>query len=444
MMKDNVISVSQFLNRIKSVVNTQPQFQNVIIEGELSNFTAHRSGHFYFSLKDENASIRAVMFRSSSMSVKFKPKDGDKVVVVGSLDVYAQTGQMQLMVRKMNLDGLGDLHLEYERLRKALFEKGYFDTQHKKPLPTYPKTIGIITGENTAAHADMARTLSERWPYAQVHYFYSLVQGEYAKDNLIQALQLADQANLDVILIARGGGSIEDLWPFNELELVMAVFEANTPIISGIGHESDTTLVDYVSDYRAATPTAAVVAASPHMTNVLEDLRNFKNQMYLQTTNKLKYNKDKLLQVQQTRTFRNPISLFDSHYMALDLFNNKLSAHTKIFHAYQQELQKMRMLFSQNIGNKLLHQQYKQQTFEGELIKKIDQKLQIQSYTLGQLFHKFDLLNPFKLMKKGYSIALKENKTLTSIKQVDIDDELNIKLMDGELTTKVIKKKELK
>ena len=461
MMQKDTLSVSEFVYKIKNVVNDEPQFQNVAIVGELSNFTAHGSGHFYFSIKDDKASMRAVMFRSNSFKVKFKPKDGDKVVVIGSLDLYPQSGQIQMVIRQMNLDGLGDLYIEFEKLKKELSEKGFFDESHKKKIPEYPKNIGIITGENTAAHADMKRTAQERWPYATIHYFHSLVQGEFAKDDLIKQVKNADAKGLDVIIMARGGGSIEDLWPFNELELVIEVFNSKTPIISGIGHESDTTLVDYVSDYRAATPTAAVVVATPDAKEIKESLRNTKNNMYRSTVTKLNDQKRELEAIQNTRTFKNPNTLFDTHYMTLDLLNSKLISRTNLFHQTQKEIERLNQGYYENLNRKFFvyhHElkmidkdhitmiqnliQRKKQAYldlEPKLIQHLDLKLNDSKQALIQLFNKFDLLSPFKIMKRGYGILSKNDRVIKTIQDVKENEVIDIRLEDGFIEAQVLK-----
>lgn len=432
------ITVSEFVSKIKSVVNLEPQFKNVSIVGELSNFTHHNSGHFYFSIKDKEATLSAVMFRSHAQRVKFKPKQGDKVVIMGDLDVYKATGRIQMMVRQMNLDGLGDLYAEFERLRTHLQKQGLFDVEHKKAIPLYPKKIGVITGENSAAAADMHTTLSNRWPLAKVTYYYSLVQGEFAKDALIEALEKADNDGLDVIIMARGGGSIEDLWPFNEEELVYKIFEAKTPIITGVGHESDITLVDYVADYRAATPTAASVKATPDIHQLYEDLRNYKNAMYRSTVSLLTKEKTHLENIQSKHVFKRPEAIFDRYYMALDIFNAKLSSQTNLFVQYQNKLAHYNVAFIHNINQKVAQNSLAIENFNKEIMHLIDDRLNNQKYQLSKLYQTFDLLNPFKLMQKGYAIATLEDHTLQSIEDVKLNDTIKIQLKDGTLMSKVI------
>ena len=342
MSDKQVLSVTEFMNYLKGVLTDIPFFRNVSIVGEISNFTAHRSGHFYFSLKDDDSIIKVVMFRTASQRVLFKPKNGDRVVLRGSLNVYTASGDVQFYANAMILDGLGELYLRFEHLKKDLMEKGYFEESLKKPLPKYPKSIAIISGEGSAAYADIVRTLKERWPYANVTDYFSYVQGEQAIDDLSKSIQLADGDDHDVIILARGGGSLEDLWAFNEIKVIMAVLTSKTPIVSGVGHESDVTLVDFVADYRAATPTAAAVIATPHMDQVFSNLRDLNNGMYLSVTKKIKSEKVHLTYFNSSKTMTQPESIFDTYYYKLDLLNSKLLSNTKIFNKVNQDLSVMR------------------------------------------------------------------------------------------------------
>ncbi|NLW15081.1 MAG: exodeoxyribonuclease VII large subunit [Erysipelothrix sp.] len=462
MSQNDVLTVSEFVSSIKTVVADAPQFKNVAIVGELSNFTAHSSGHFYFSLKDKNASIRSVMFRSSSSKVLFKPKNGDKVVIIGELGVYEESGSIQFYARQMNLDGLGDLYIKFEQLKKELFEKGLFDASHKKEIPKYPSKIGVITGANSAAYADMSRTLQERWPMAQQVDYFSLVQGESAKDSLVANIEKADADKLDVILLARGGGSIEDLWPFNELEVVISVFNAQTPIISGVGHESDTTLVDFVSDYRAATPTAAAVMATPDQNEILDTIRNTKNKMYQATRRKYLNQKQVLDTIMNTKVFKNPLSLLDKHYMKLDLLNSKLLEKTKMFHETQKYLHGLTINMSMKLNMKIhlykneVNKYNEQNKRNLNLIHKsskdslmlIDQRI-YQAMNMNLDKNKQELiknmqtinnLSPFNTMQRGYSVASHDMKIVKSIEDVNQDDILTIRVKDGKIHTKVLNK----
>lgn len=459
MIRKDTITVSEFVNNVKTIVGDIPQFKNVAIVGELSNFTAHSSGHFYFSIKDEKASMRAVMFRSRSTLVNFKPKDGDKVLVVGRLDVYEASGQMQFYVDKMTLDGLGELYLEFEKLKKTLSEKGFFNEEHKKALPKYPSKIGVISGKGSAAHSDITRTLKERWPVATQIDYFSLVQGDSASADLINNLLKADNDDLDVIIIARGGGSIEDLWAFNNLELVMTIFNLKTPIVSGIGHEIDFTLSDFVSDYRAATPTFAAMAVTPDKDEVITTIRNYKNKMYLSLTNKIKLKKQDLFRINETKAFKYPETLLDVHYMKLDLLNMNLLNQTKVFQKTIKDIRSLESSMLSTLNLKLQKEtlfikQYDYKLNQGILknINYTDKKLDEISKrnllnlnkNLEQTQRRFlqslktlDHLSPLKIMSRGYSVVKKDDKVIKSKADVLINDEIQVILSDGTIHAKV-------
>ena len=259
-MSQNAYSVSELLHNIKINLESTPAFRSFWLKGEISNYTAHRSGHWYFTLKDEGARVSCIMFANYTLGVHFPVKEGDKVLVKASVSVYPPQGSLQITVSQMSLDGIGDLFLQFEKLKKKLYEEGLFDPAHKKSLPRYPESIGIITGAKTAALQDILKTLNLRWPGLQTTIYESLVQGEGAASQIMAQLQRADQQGHQVLILARGGGSIEDLWAFNDERLARVLYQLKTPLVTGIGHEVDVTIADYVADLRAATPTAAAQA----------------------------------------------------------------------------------------------------------------------------------------------------------------------------------------
>ena len=264
--RDNadIFSVSDLNNYIKNIFENNRTLTSVTVRGEISNFTNHRSGHLYFSLKDSGGQIRAVMFKSRAVSLKFMPESGMKVVVHGSVTVYPRDGSYQIYVSLMQPDGIGALYLAYEQMKARLAEEGLFDDDHKMPIPALPQRIGIITSPTGAAIRDIINVTGRRFPLADIYLYPALVQGEGAEASLIKALDYLDQSRLcDVIIIGRGGGSIEDLWAFNSEKLARRIYEANTPIISAVGHETDFTICDFVSDLRAPTPSAAAELAVP-------------------------------------------------------------------------------------------------------------------------------------------------------------------------------------
>lgn len=375
MPKEKVITVSEFVNELKGVIQKHPSFKNVALVGELSNFKAHHSGHFYFSLKDAKSRVSCVMFRSKSSMVKFKPKDGDKVVIHGSIDVFESTGSVQIYVERMNLDGLGDLFIQFEALKKEYLEKGYFAVEHKKPIPKYPHYLGVIVGEGSAAAADIARTLHERWPVAQVHVLYAFVQGEYAVDSIVKQIAYANTLNLDTIILARGGGSIEDLWSFNEPKVLEAVYNSKTPIISGVGHESDVTLVDYVSDYRAATPTAAAVHATPNTRDLLENLRDYKNAYYKSVRNKLRQNQQGYQTIMSQRYLQDPLRFIEMKQQYLDYHQNKVTHQIYRFDTIKQTLQQQIHGYEKMLNLKFQESKGHIKTFESEFYYNVEQRI---------------------------------------------------------------------
>ena len=274
MQNPQYLTVSALTQYIKVKLENDQHLKKVLLKGEISNFKRHSSGHFYFSLKDDKASISVMMFQTYAKTIQFEPKEGDKVLVEGYISVYEARGTYSLSLYQMTLDGIGDLYLKYEKLKKEFEAMGYFSPDIKKPIPKFPKAIGVITSPTGAVIQDIKTTVSRRYLLTKVILYPVLVQGEGSKDDLVKKIRQANKDNLvDVIILGRGGGSIEDLWSFNEAEVVMAIYESKIPIITAIGHETDTTLSDYVSDLRAATPTAAAELATPNTVDLLNDIK---------------------------------------------------------------------------------------------------------------------------------------------------------------------------
>ena len=280
------LTVSQLVKTLKQTINQNEFLRNVTLVGELSNFNPHRSGHFYFTMKDETSRIDCVMF-SGNTKVKFKPKDGDKVIVSGYLDIYLPGGRVQMYANTMNLDGLGDLHIRFEELKKQLHKEGYFKPELKQTIEKYPEHIAVISAKDSAAHADISKTLKDRWPLAIQSNYFAYVQGENAVPSLIaQIVKVNEDGIADTIILSRGGGSIEDLWAFNDPELIKVIVTSKIPIICGVGHESDNTLAELAADLRVATPTASAVAATPNQHDVKKQLRDYMNHFYIQVKRK--------------------------------------------------------------------------------------------------------------------------------------------------------------
>ena len=328
-MSQNVVSVSTLVHYLKSKLESDNLIQKVLVEGEISNFSNYRSGHWYFSLKDENSLIRCVMFSSYNKKVQFAPKDGDKVIIQADVSVYEQRGDIQLLVYAMKSDKIGDLYLQFEKLKAKLYAEGVFDDKYKKPIPLYPMNIALVTGANTAARSDVLTTLNRRWPIAEIHEYSVLVQGNESAGQIINALKQADNNHHDVILLVRGGGSIEDLWSFNDETLARTIFNLKTPIITGIGHEINYTISDYVADLRAPTPTGAAERCAPDQKDVLNMLNVYQTRLNTAITTKKDHASRELNKYSSSFVFSS-ISL--EPYCMLDSISNTedtLSAHAR-------------------------------------------------------------------------------------------------------------------
>ena len=280
-MNDKYISITQLTRYIKYKIDNDVNLNEVFLKGEISNFKAHSRGHFYFTLKDEGSRINAIMFSSSTKKLKFTPTDGMKVLVTGKISVFESSGAYQIYVNDMLEDGVGNLYIAYEQLKKKLEDEGLFDKLHKKKIPKIPQKIGVVTAPTGAAIKDIISTLKRRWPLVDIYLFPSLVQGENAKDDIVRQIKHAEEYDLDTLIVGRGGGSIEDLWPFNEEIVARAIYECNIPVISAVGHEVDFTIADFVADLRAPTPTGAAEMAVPQF----NDMLNYLNQVKIRLNN---------------------------------------------------------------------------------------------------------------------------------------------------------------
>ena len=318
------------LNRaIKNMFDSKPELNRVYIKGEISNFKHHTRGHLYFTLKDENSRIAAVMFQSYADKLTFEPEDGMKVLVSGRVTVYEATGGYQIYIDQMDLDGIGNLYLEYEKLKKKLQEEGLFDPLHKKKIPKFPKRIGIITAPTGAAIRDILSTIERRHPICETILFPALVQGTGSKESIVEQINRAQDFDLDVIICGRGGGSIEDLWSFNEECVARAIYNSKIPIISAVGHEIDFTIADFVADLRAPTPTGAAEMAVPN----LVDLKTLINQYQIRANENIKniinYNRKRLDNIKNAYVIKNPLALYEAKEQKLDNYIDNLNKYIK-------------------------------------------------------------------------------------------------------------------
>ncbi len=414
------ITISDLNRYIKAKFDIDSNLNNVYLKGEISNFKHHTRGHFYFTLKDENSRLSAVMFNFNASKVNFEPEDGMKVLVSGRISVYEATGAYQIYVNTMEMDGIGNLYLEFEKLKQKLASEGLFNPEHKRPIPKHPKTIGIITAPTGAAIRDILSTIKRRYPIARTILFPALVQGEGAKESVTKQLKKAQEYDLDVIICGRGGGSIEDLWCFNEEMVARAIYESKIPVISAVGHEIDFTIADFVADLRAPTPTGAAEMAVPNIT----DLNNLFNQLKIRATkaiqNKLDFSNNELTTLKSKQILKNPLSIYEIKEQRLDNLLDRLQ------------------LF---ISNKIKEDNLRYyKIIDNKLLKEPTKILENKEYQFNLLLKTVTILNPMKLLDSGYSIVKNKNEVITSVKLVDINDVINVALKDGTLEAKVVSK----
>jgi exodeoxyribonuclease VII large subunit len=389
-------SVSQYNASIKRFLDSVDACQDVHIKGEISNFKGATRGHLYFTLKDDESRINAVMFNAAS-KLDFDPKDGDAVLIDGKISVYVQTGQYQVYIDKMTLDGQGDLLKRLEELKKKLQAEGLFDESHKRELPKYPERIGVITAPNKAAKSDIISTIKRRYPICEVILFPAIVQGDLAKDSIVKMIEEANDPKyqIDTLIVGRGGGSIEDLWAFNEEIVARAIYDSRIPVISAVGHETDFTIADFVADKRAPTPTGAAEMSVPSIV----ELSNYINQLNIRSNeyinNLIKLLKQRLDKYKTSYVLSNPLAPFEIKTQMLDGLYERLNRYIK----------------------DILFVKYKN--------------------TLELNINKLELLNPLNVLKKGYSISSVNDKPIKSIKDVKKDDNVTIKVIDGEINTVV-------
>ncbi len=414
------LTVTALTRYIKYKIDSDEHLRQVFLRGEISNFKSHTTGHLYFSLKDETSKINAIMFNTNAKKIEFKPADGMKVLIVGRISVYEATGNYQIYVDEMIQDGIGNLYLEFEKLKKKLAEEGLFDKSKKKSIPLFPEKIGIVTAPTGAAIKDILSTIKRRCPVCKTYLFPSLVQGEFAKDDIVKKIKLAQTYDLDVLIVGRGGGSIEDLWPFNEEVVARAIFDCKIPVISAVGHEVDFTIADFVADLRAPTPTGAAELAVPNIFDVIKQINNFKIRLNENINTKINYQKLKLDSIKSSFVIKNPMLMYENKKQKIDQLFENLNKNIFI------NVSKKRMELD-NIKN---HYILKNPIVLYE--KKKDY--------LSNLIQKLELVNPLNILKKGYTLTYVEDKLIKNIKDVKIDDTIKIRLSDGFIISKVINK----
>ena len=438
-MNDKYLSVSVINRYIKHVIDTDSNLQQVFIKGEISNFKAHSSGHLYFSIKDETSKINAIMFSNNARKLNFNPVDGTKVLITGRISVYEATGNYQIYVEEMMEDGVGNLYIAFEKLKKQLASEGLFDEKYKKPIPKYPSKIGVITANTGAAIKDIMSTIKRRYPIGQVILFPSLVQGENASKDIVKNIKLANTFDLDVLIVGRGGGSIEDLWPFNEEIVARAIFDSKIPVISAVGHEIDFTIADFVADLRAPTPTGAAEMAVPNMVDLVKYIEQLKIRLSSNILKKINIQKLQLESLKNSYILKNPLIIYENKKQRLDLINNRINEIVlKKVELKKLQLESLKNSYILNNPN-VLYEKNKEKInlININLNKIINTKLENNSNKLNTLIEKLELVNPLNVLKRGFSLTYKNNKIIKSVKKVKKDDLLNIKLNDGNIIVNV-------
>ena len=417
-METEYLTVSQINAYINKKLRQDVNLKNIYVRGEISNYKTYPSGHSYFTLKDKKSQISAVMFKGSKRFLKFEPKNGMKVIIKGKVEVYEANGKYQLYATRITEDGIGELHIAFEQLKKKLEKEGLFDDAHKKEIPKYPKRIGVITAQTGAAIRDIITTIKKRYPICEILVFSTLVQGDMAAEQIVRQIRFSQKFDIDTLIVGRGGGSIEDLWPFNEEIVAREIYACKTPVISAVGHEIDYTISDFVADKRAPTPTGAAVLAVPDLNEVKFKIGQIQDRINKNIQDKLMQNKTKLDNISQKQIFKNPESIYEIKEMNLDNLISKLDFASKnIITENQNRLFKL----ENSVILKNPHEITKKKRIKFE--KNID---------------KLEILNPLVTLKRGYTMAKIGDKVISSSKDVKSGDELDIEFDDGTINTKVI------
>ena len=395
MLKEQVYSVSQVNVYIKNMFLRETVLNNIYIKGEVSNCKYHTSGHIYFTLKDAKGQMACVMFAGQRSGLSFRMQEGQSVIVLGSISVYERDGKYQLYAREILKEGQGALYEKYEQLKRQLEGEGLFLQEHKKAIPFYSKKIGIVTASTGAAIQDICNISARRNPYVQLILYPAKVQGEGAAKTIVKGIKTLDKAGVDVIIVGRGGGSIEDLWAFNEEMVARAIYECNTPIVSAVGHETDTTIADYVSDLRAPTPSAAAELTVCSMEDLMEQFLEWKYQMNRQMRQKIVFARHRLEKYQVQLKYKNP--------------------------EYQIREKRQRLLES-----------------EEQLKLLLEKKISLKRHVLELYIEKMKGLSPLNKLKGGYGFVADENgKAVRSVKNINPGDRIKVSVTDGEMETVV-------
>lgn len=424
MNNDKYLTITAITRYLKYKLDSDEHLKNVFLKGEISNFKAHSTGHLYFSLKDETSKINAIMFSVNAKKLKFHPQDGSKVLLVGRISVYEATGNYQIYVEDMIEDGVGNLYIAYEKLKAELAKEGLFDDSHKKKIPKIPSKVGIITAPTGAAIKDIISTIRRRFPLCETILFPSLVQGENAAVDIVKNIKLADTYDLDVLIVGRGGGSIEDLWPFNEEIVARAIYEANVPIISAVGHEVDFTIADFVSDLRAPTPTGAAELAVPNQTDVLKHIEQLRIRANENIYKKINYQKLYLDSLKNSFVIKSPMIMYENKKQKLDMNLEKIK--NLINNILEVRKSKFNLLKSNYLLNN-----------PNEIYKH-------QQIRLENIIDKLNIINPLNTLKRGYTLTYSDGNIVKDIKDIKVGNVIKTRFTNGTVESTVTNIKEVK
>lgn len=419
----SIYTVSQLNNEMKLLLETHPNFRNLFVKGEISNFKYHTSGHCYFSLKDRDASVACVMFRTDAQRLKFRPENGLSVIARGRLSAYPKTGQVQLYAADLVPEGIGALNLQFEQLKGKLYREGLFDTAHKKPIPACPMCVAIVTSPTGAAVHDMIRILGRRFPAAEVLVYPALVQGAEAPQSLIRALRRVDEdGRADVVIVGRGGGSAEDLWAFNDEMLARAIYALKTPVVSAVGHEPDVTISDFVADVRAATPSAAAELVSPDIDELRQTIDHIASRGLNAMTRMLARKRELLNRAQRTLSLHTPERQITELRRSIDGLQRRL------YDLESRRLEKYHLAIDKN-SDRMKHSL-------NALLQKKRQEFALKTTEL-------DSMSPLRVLSRGYTAAFRENgQAVTSVRELQCDEQLTLHFHDGRASVTVLEKEE--
>lgn len=441
MSKQKYLTVTALTKYLKYKFEKDPYLERVYLTGELSNFRARPNAHQYFSLKDEGAKVAAIMFKGAYQKLKFEPKEGMKVLVVGRISLYEASGQYQMYVEHMEPDGVGALYQAFEEMKEKLSKEGLF-TGIKKELPRFPKRIAVITSPTGAVIRDIMTTVKRRYPLVELVIFPTLVQGDKAAKNIVENIKRVEKmGDFDTMIVARGGGSIEDLWPFNEEIVARAIFEVKTPVISSVGHETDVTIADYVADVRAATPTAAAELSVPNLSEELLKIKEKEMRIMQAFGMQIRHKKETLAKFQESYIFRQPERLYESLALKLDNVKQQFNLEmNETLFSKQQQVKDLKQRIALVQPDARVKQERQRMSYAKEqLMRVMFYQLDKSKKELSVGKQSLEMLSPLNIMKRGYGYVTRESDIIHTIDQLAVNDPITIHFQDGQATATVTK-----